>query len=400
MSVEASQRPDDGLQPIPLVVSERESPPTARALDQGPEPAALARSAVRPGRTGNGTADDSEHRKQSVDGARPSDEADDHLWHPEPAPRDKARALADDAIVAPPRPPPRSGWRRTVVTASGGRLHPGLSPAEVARRRREERIRAPIDGCRRVAVVSRKGGVGKSTITALAGATLAALRGDRVVAVDCNPDAGTLAYRVARDHHRTITDLLDAWPDSVDRYQDVRRYTSQDHESRLEVVASDVDPRVTGSLAADDYRQAIAGLERHFTLIMIDTGTDIRHAAARTALDVADQLVVVVAPSLDGARAAAQTLDWLHEHDHSDLVGGAVAVLNGVGRQRGVDLRAIDGHFASRCRVTVTVPWDPVLEAGGRASLGVIRRPTRNAFLDMAAALADGFPTPGEGGPS
>ena len=34
------------------------------------------------------------------------------------------------------------------------------------------------------------------------------LRGDRVIAVDANPDAGNLAHRVAPPHDRTITDVL------------------------------------------------------------------------------------------------------------------------------------------------------------------------------------------------
>jgi len=42
-------------------------------------------------------------------------------------------------------------------------------------------------------VMSRKGGVGKTTMTLALGSTFASLRGDRVIAVDANPDAGNLA---------------------------------------------------------------------------------------------------------------------------------------------------------------------------------------------------------------
>ena len=52
--------------------------------------------------------------------------------------------------------------------------------------------------------MSRKGGVGKTTMTLALGSTFATLRGDRVIAVDANPDAGNLAHRVAppqRAHH-------------------------------------------------------------------------------------------------------------------------------------------------------------------------------------------------------
>jgi hypothetical protein len=39
----------------------------------------------------------------------------------------------------------------------------------------------------------------------------------------------------------------------------------------------------------------------------------------------------------------------------------------------------------------VSVPWDKTLEGGGRTTLSGLHRKTRRAFLDVAAALADGF---------
>ena len=50
-------------------------------------------------------------------------------------------------------------------------------------------------------------------------------------------------------------------------------------------------------------------------------------SAIRGVLSEADQIVVVMPPALDGARVAAMTLDWLEQHDHADLVHGAVAVV-------------------------------------------------------------------------
>ncbi len=44
--------------------------------------------------------------------------------------------------------------------------------------------------------------------TLMLGHTFASLRGDRVIALDGNPDAGSLAYRVRRETSNTITGLL------------------------------------------------------------------------------------------------------------------------------------------------------------------------------------------------
>jgi putative peptide zinc metalloprotease protein len=86
---------------------------------------------------------------------------------------------------------PDAGWRRAIHTGTRGKLNPGPGPAQVRRRETESRLRAPIDGSRHVVVMSRKGGVGKTTMTLALGSTFAALRGDRVIAVDATPTPGT-----------------------------------------------------------------------------------------------------------------------------------------------------------------------------------------------------------------
>ncbi len=54
----------------------------------------------------------------------------------------------------------------------------------------------------------------------------------------------------------------------------------------------------------------------------------------RGILDLSDQLIVVTAPSLDGGRSAALTLDWLDQHDHpGSLVENAVVVINSIRRR-------------------------------------------------------------------
>ena len=175
--------------------------------------------------------------------------------------------------------PPRDGWRRFVYWLTGGRVNFGPSPAELAERHLIARAKAPVAGCRSIAVISRKGGVGKTTTTLMLGHTFASLRGDRVVALDGNPDAGSLGYRVRRETAATVTNLL-ADEQEIIRYADIRAYTNQ-APTRLEVVASDDDPRITTALGEEDYRRAIALLERHYNLILLDTGTGVLESATR-----------------------------------------------------------------------------------------------------------------------
>ncbi|HSA51689.1 MAG TPA: AAA family ATPase, partial [Yinghuangia sp.] len=88
------------------------------------------------------------------------------------------------------------------------RFRIGGRAAAQQRAERLDRIRTPVLSGYRIAVISLKGGVGKTTTTTALGATLASERQDRVIAIDANPDAGTLGRRVRRETGATIRDLV------------------------------------------------------------------------------------------------------------------------------------------------------------------------------------------------
>ncbi len=301
-----------------------------------------------------------------------------------------AAAFTEDRMLHRRPPPPQHGWRHGLYYVSSGRINVGPSLAEQREQERIERVRKPLRGPRRVVTLSRKGGAGKTTTTLMLGHTLATHRGDRVVALDANPDAGSLIYRVRRESPATVTNLLGE-RDLITRYADLREYTSQ-ASSRLEVIASDDDPTISQALGDRDYRAVLDLLTQHYNLILVDTGTGILDSAIQGILREADQIVVVMPPALDGARVAAGTLDWLDQHGHADLVSSAVAVINTTrNRQRWLQLDEIENHFSSRCAGTVRIPWDPALDSGAAIDLNDLRPSTRDAYLELAELVADGF---------
>lgn len=308
---------------------------------------------------------------------------------PRRRPARSAQDITSERMVRPEAEAPRRGWRRVLYQLSGGSINLGLSAAEVAERELIARVKAPVAGCRRIAVVSRKGGVGKTTTTLMLGHTLATHRGDRVIALDGNPDAGSLGYRVRRETTGTIINLL-THRNEIQRYADIRAYTSQ-AATRLEVVAADDDPRITDALVEKDFHTAVQLLENHYNLICMDTGTGVLESAAKGILQLADQIVVVTGPALDSARAASSTLDWLESNGHEQLVPQAVAVINAIPPESQVELGAIEEHFAERCRAVVRVPWDAHLVVGAESSLEQLTPAARTAYLELTAAIADGF---------
>ncbi|GAA4618355.1 hypothetical protein GCM10023195_82450 [Actinoallomurus liliacearum] len=306
-----------------------------------------------------------------------------------------ADSLSADTLLRGRRQAPANGWRRALYKASGGVIHPGESPAEMRRRELLARARTPVaGGHHRVAVMSLKGGVGKTTTTVGLGATLASLRGDRVIAVDANPDRGTLSDKVRLETATTVRDLLNEH-EQIQRYADVRAYTSQ-ASSRLEVLASDRDPAVSEAFSEQDYRTVAHVLEHFYSICLTDCGTGLLHSAMAGVLGMANQLVLVSSPSVDGARSASATLDWLEAHHYGELVRNGVVVLSMVrSRSRStVDLDRLQAHFESRCRAVVRIPYDPHLEEGAEVELEQLSPATRDAYLVLAATVGDGFAWP------
>jgi len=300
--------------------------------------------------------------------------------------------LSTSALLRQLKPPPSSGWRRLLYLASGKLINVGEGPRAIEHNNLVAQVNRPLQGCYKIALMSLKGGVGKTTITATLGGTFASIRGDRVIAVDANPDRGTLSQKVPLETPATVRNLLrDA--ERIERYSDVRGYTSQG-PSRLEVLASESDPAVSQAFSAEDYDRTLAVLERFYSLVLTDCGTGLMHSAMSSVLAKADTLIVVSSGSVDGARSASATLDWLDAHGHQDLVRRSVCVINAVRPRSGkVDMQKVVDHFSRRCRAVRLVPFDPHLEEGAEIELERLKPKTREALIELAAVVAEGFPT-------
>ena len=315
-----------------------------------------------------------------------------HPAQPQQQEPQSADSLSSENLLGERRIAPSSGWRRAVYKATAGSIHPGESQVDLRRKDLIGRARTAVaGGHHRVAVMSLKGGVGKTTTTTGLGSMLGSLRGDRVIAVDANPDRGTLSDKVRLETAATVRDLLNN-RDQIQRYADVRAFTSQ-NEARLEILASDRDPAVSEAFSAEDYAAVAVVLEQYYSVCITDCGTGLLHSAMAGVLSLADQLVLVSSPSVDGARSASATLDWLEAHDHGHLVRNGVVVLSMVrNRTRSqVDLDKLQAHFESRCRAVVRIPYDDHLEEGAEVELEQLAPATREAYLTLAAVVGDGF---------
>ena len=311
---------------------------------------------------------------------------------PEPAAMLTADRLLDSS--ARNRPAPESGFRRLIYFASLKTINPGDSLKVRERKALDARISANLEGgAKFVPVLTRKGGVGKTTVSTLLGMALALSREDRVIAIDANPDRGTLAERVSKSTRFTVRDVVNRAA-AIDGFTDFSTMVSRD-VTRLDVLASDSDPMLSEAFDEGDYNVVADMAARYYSIVLTDCGTGIVHSVMRPTLQRASGLVIVSGGSVDEARLASETLTWLEANGYGDLVRNSIVALNTATQATElVKLDEIEQHFRTRVRDVVRIPYDPALAAGSIIKFKDLKRGTQEAARELAALVVDGLNDP------
>jgi putative peptide zinc metalloprotease protein len=227
---------------------------------------------------------------------------------------------------------------RTLMTSDGERREQGIEDALLA---------APkATRTNTIAVVSPKGGVGKTTCTFMVGNLLAEALNLRVVAVDANRDFGTLAS-LAPDELRAERSLADLLPHvgHIDSVSDVLAYVSQ-LRSGLHVLAAPEQAEVMAAMTPEAYGDLLDLLGRFYEVVLLDLGTGIVDPLAQFGIRRADQALLVTTP----------------EYVTADKVLRAVRYLNA---EAGWDTRG-DEESLNRKRLTVVLNRAPSESSGDR----------------------------------
>lgn len=310
---------------------------------------------------------------------------------PEPA-----TMLTPERLIHTPKrlrkPAPEGFLQRLLYDATFRLVNVGDSYRVRERKALDARIGKPFEGGTRfVAVLTRKGGVGKTTISTLLGMALADVREDRVIAIDANPDRGTLAERIIKSTRATVRDVVTRAA-TLSTFTEFQTLVSRD-VTRLDVLASDTDPTVAEAFDEDDYNVVADMAERFYSVVVTDCGTGMLHSAMKATLQRADSVVVVCGGSVDESRLASETLTWLESNGYEGLVKNAVVALNTATQGTNlVKLEEIEAHFQSRVRDIVRIPYDAALATGSLIRFDELRPLTRAASRELAAQVVDGLP--------
>ncbi len=311
-----------------------------------------------------------------------------------PAP-ESASMLTSDRLLAVNRktkPPPHGTWNSFVYAVTLHLVNLGDSAKVRAHQAMDDRIRREFEGGTRfVPILTRKGGVGKTTVTALLGMALADAREDRIIAVDANPDRGTLSERVSKQTRSTVRDVVSKAA-AIGGFTDFSALVSRD-ATRLDILASDTDPLLSEAFDENDYNVVADLAARYYSIMLTDCGTGIVHSVMRATLQRADSIVIVSGGSVDEARLASETLTWLEANGYGELVRNAIVALNTATQGTNlVKLEEIESHFRSRVREIVRIPYDPQLAAGSVISYQDLKPITQLAARTLAALVVEGLP--------
>ncbi|MGO4692351.1 AAA family ATPase [Glaciibacter sp. 2TAF33] len=345
-------------------------------------------------RGGTGSSDHRSDHAGSVDTVAAQSRRDRARAHAAGEP-ESASMLTSDRLLEvnrKTRRPPHGTWNRFVYNATLHLVNLGDSAKVRAHIAMDERIQKEFEGGTRfVPVLTRKGGVGKTTVTTLLGMALADAREDRIIAVDANPDRGTLSERVAKQTRSTVRDVVTKAA-SIGGFTDFSALVSRD-ETRLDILASDSDPMLSEAFDENDYNVVADLASRFYSIVLTDCGTGIVHSVMRATLQRADSIVIVSGGSVDEARLASETLTWLEANGYGELVRNAIVALNTATQGTNlVKLEEIESHFRSRVREIVRIPYDPQLAAGSVVTWRDLRPITRLAARTLAALVVEGLP--------
>ncbi|WP_422734907.1 chromosome partitioning protein [Micromonospora sp. WMMD558] len=313
-------------------------------------------------------------------------------WSPEVGAPPTAEDFARRRQVRPADPVATMGVR-AVANRIGLRLPPGRHEQEL--RRDIEMVRRNFGGLRQVTVVNPKGGAGKTVAILLLAMTFGQKRGGYVLAWDNNETQGTLGMRAQQDFHaRTVRDLLrdlGQFHGSHGRVGDLSQYVRSQGEGMFDVLASDESATGGEMLTAAAFAEIREVVSRFYKLIFVDTGNNVRAQNWQAAMDATDQLVVTMSARNDSAETAARMLDHLEQSGRQRLVRQAVTVVSMPPSRKEIDLPAIQEHFSARTRAVLLAPYERLIDTGEPIRYGALSAATRDAWLKIAAAVAEGL---------
>ncbi|MFE7165939.1 CpaE family protein [Streptomyces sp. NPDC057616] len=244
-----------------------------------------------------------------------------------------------------------------------------------------QEVQQPVSTGRVIAVTSIRGGVGKSTVSALLGRTFNHYRHDPVLALEADTALGTLPVRMGAESVRWSCGDLARILTPAMQLTDVTGYLVPVADGGWLLPAG--QGRVGAPLDVRTYRTVTLALRRYFAVTVVDCES-LPGEVARTAMDTAHARVVVAPMTAEGVNGTRQVLDWLAQLPHSALATTVVA-LSAASPDTTLDAKTAAAHLREPGVPVVLLPYDPHLAQGGPIHTAMLGQATRTAAVRLAA---------------
>ncbi len=141
---------------------------------------------------------------------------------------------------------------------------------------------------------SPKGGSGKSVTAANLAAGIAKLAKKKVLLIDLDLQFGDLAFMLGLKAKKSIADLIEAAPDSVEEF---KKFLI-DHPLGFSVLPSPFKPEQSETITSNHLRKIAKMAQREFDYIIIDTHSLFQDLTINS-LDISDIICMIMAPEMN-----------------------------------------------------------------------------------------------------
>lgn len=291
-------------------------------------------------------------------------------------------------LPAPRKTAPASGWRRLVYAASFHGINAGESPIEQHFRALRDQIRQRMHKNLLIGVVSGKGGVGKTTMTACIGGIFRECRSDNVVAIDATPGFGTLADRIDPGSPDGYTEIITK--SDFRGYTDIREHLGHNNIG-LDVLSGNQTSDQPRPLVPSMLNKALARLRRTHQVVLIDTSDNLEHPVMKAVFNSCDALIFVSGLTGDTALPVARSIDLLRSMDYDDLVARSMVILNNSRNHASPSARRYLTDLFTEAEIRAEyMPYDSHLAKGRNIDTRNELHPqSRLRLFEIAATLAD-----------
>ncbi|MFD9223137.1 MULTISPECIES: type VII secretion protein [unclassified Streptomyces] len=261
------------------------------------------------------------------------------------------------------------------------KLAASASQDVTARSHLAREIQQPVTTGRVIAVTAIRGGVGKTTASALLARTFNHYRHDPVLALEADAALGTLPVRLGAESVRwSCRELAEILTPAM-QLTDITGYLVPVADGGWLLPAS--QGRVGAPLDMPTYRTVTLALRRYFAVTVVDCES-LPGEVARTAMDTAHARIVVAPMTAEGVGGTRLVLDWLAQLPHSALATTVVA-LTSHSPDMTLDLKAATAHLRETGVTVVPLPYDRHLAQGGPIHTAQLGEAVRQSAMRLAA---------------